>query len=67
MSRYITPRDDVNELLFVSEEESVIKCGICNKFMLYTIYYKEKESIDFLVCKDCEIYMQRVILEDDDF
>ena len=67
MSRYITPRDDVNELLFVSEEESDIKCGKCNKLMFYTIYYKEKESFDFLVCKDCEIYMQRVILEDDDF
>ena len=67
MSRYITPRDDVNELLFVSEEESDIKCGKCSKLMFYTIYYKEKESFDFLVCKDCEIYMQRVILEDDDF
>ncbi len=66
MSRYITPKVDMNELLFVSEEESDIKCGKCNESMFFTIYYKEKESFDFLVCKDCEIYMQRIIIEDDD-
>ncbi len=65
MSRYITPKVDVKELLLVSEEESDIKCGKCNKPMMFTIYYKDKESYDFLVCKDCEIYMQRVIVEDD--
>jgi hypothetical protein len=64
MSRYITPKVDVNELLFVSEEESDIKCGKCSKNMFYTIYYKNKDSYDFLVCKDCEIYMQRIIEED---
>lgn len=65
MSRYITPKVDVKELLLVSEEESDIKCGKCNKPMTFTIYYKDKESFDFLVCKDCEIYMQRIIVEDD--
>ena len=64
MSRYITPKVDVKELLFVSEELSDIKCGKCKKPMFYTIYYKDKDSYDFLVCKDCEIYMQRVIEED---
>lgn len=64
MSRYITPKVDVNDLLFVSEEPSDVKCGKCNKLMNYTIYYKDKESYDFLVCKDCEIYMQRIIEED---
>jgi len=64
MSRYITPKIDVNELLFVSEELSDIKCGKCNKPMNYTIYYKDKETYDFLVCKDCEIYLQRIIVED---
>jgi len=61
MSRYITPKIDVNELLLISEEPSDIKCGKCNKPMFFTIYYKDKESFDFLVCKDCKIYMQRII------
>ncbi|MCE7738848.1 MAG: hypothetical protein KAU62_06320 [Candidatus Heimdallarchaeota archaeon] len=65
MSRYITPKVDTKELIFVSEEESEIKCGKCHKPMFFTIYYKEKETYDFLVCKDCEIYMQRIILNDD--
>jgi len=65
MSRYITPKVDVKELIFVSEEASEIKCGKCNKTMFFTIYYKEKETYDFLVCKDCEIYMQRIIIDDD--
>ena len=64
MSRYITPKVNVDELLFVSEELSEIKCGKCNKPMYFTIYYKDKESFDFLVCKDCKIYMQRVIDEE---
>ena len=64
MSRYITPKVDVKELLLISEEQSDIKCGKCNKPMLYTIFYKDKESFDFLVCKDCAIYMQRIIDED---
>ena len=64
MSRYITPKVDVKELLLVSEEESDIKCGKCEKPMQFTIFYKEKESYDFLVCKDCEIYMQRIIDEE---
>ena len=64
MSRYITPKVDVNELLLVSEEVSDIKCGKCNKSMMFTIFYKDKESYDFLVCKDCEIYMQRIIDEE---
>ncbi|MCE7748746.1 MAG: hypothetical protein GPJ51_10130 [Candidatus Heimdallarchaeota archaeon] len=65
MSRYITPKVDVKELIFVSEEESEVKCGKCNKPMFFTIYYKEKETYDFMVCKDCEIYMQRIIIDDD--
>ncbi|MCG3215299.1 MAG: hypothetical protein KAS63_01145 [Candidatus Heimdallarchaeota archaeon] len=65
MSRYVTPKIDVKELLFVSEEKSDIKCGKCNELMNYTVFYKDKESYDFLVCKDCEIYLQRVIDEDD--
>ncbi|MFW9852480.1 MAG: hypothetical protein ACFFDS_06035 [Candidatus Thorarchaeota archaeon] len=64
MSRYITPKVNVEELLFVSEELSEIKCGKCNKPMYFTIYYKDKESLDFLVCKDCKIYMQRIIDEE---
>ncbi|MHA1223027.1 MAG: hypothetical protein ACTSSG_07920 [Candidatus Heimdallarchaeaceae archaeon] len=64
MSRYVTPRIEVNDLLFVSEEESEIKCGKCQKPMFYTIYYKDKESYDFLVCKNCEIYLQRVFEEE---
>jgi len=64
MSRYITPKVKVEDLLFVSEEESEIRCGKCNIQMYYTVYYKDKESLDFLVCKDCKIYMQRVIKED---
>ena len=65
MSRYITPKVDINELLLVSEEEADIKCGKCGKPMTFTIYYKDKESYDFLVCKDCKIYMQRIIVEDE--
>ncbi|MCE7742788.1 MAG: hypothetical protein GOP50_10065 [Candidatus Heimdallarchaeota archaeon] len=64
MSRYITPKVDVKDLLLVSEEESDIKCGKCEKPMMFSIFYKDKESHDFLVCKDCEIYMQRIIEED---
>ena len=64
MSKYITPKVNLDELLFVSEEESDIKCGKCNKSMFFTIFYKDKESLDFLVCKDCKIYMQRIIVED---
>ncbi|MHA1668590.1 MAG: hypothetical protein ACTSUR_08030 [Candidatus Heimdallarchaeaceae archaeon] len=64
MPRYVTPRIEVNDLLFVSEEESEIKCGKCQKPMFYTIYYKDKESYDFLVCKNCEIYLQRVFEEE---
>ena len=60
MSRYITPKVDMKELLLVSEEESGIKCGKCEKPMMFAIYYKEKESYDFLVCHDCEIHMQRI-------
>ncbi len=64
VSRYITPKLDPKELLLVSEEESEIKCGKCGKPMKFTIFYKDKESHDFLVCSDCEIYLQRVIDED---
>jgi hypothetical protein len=64
MSRYITPKVNVDELLFVSEELSEIKCGKCNLPMFFTIFYKDKESFDFLVCKDCKIYMQRIIDEE---
>jgi len=64
MSRYITPKVNINELLLVSEEESEIKCGKCNKPMMFSIYYKDKESYDFLVCHDCKIYMQRIIEEE---
>ena len=64
MSRYITPKFNVEELLLVSQEESDIKCGKCEKPMQFTIYYKDKESFDFLVCNDCKIYMQRIIDED---
>lgn len=61
MPRYVTPKIDVNELLFVSEEPSDIKCGKCNKPMKFIIYYKDKESYDFLVCTDCDMYLQRII------
>ncbi len=54
---------DPKELLLVSEEESEIKCGKCGKSMKYTVFYKDKDSHDFLVCSDCEIYLQRVIDE----
>ncbi len=54
----------MTELLFVSEEVSDIKCGKCKKPMFYTIYYKDKDSVDFLVCKDCNIHMQRVLEEE---
>ena len=64
MARYITPKIDLDELLFVSEEDSDIKCGKCNKEMKYTVFYKDKESYDFLVCDDCKVYLQRVIDED---
>jgi peptide subunit release factor 1 (eRF1) len=64
MSRYITPKVKVEDLLLISEEESEIRCGKCNVHMFYTVYYKDKESFDFLVCKDCKIYMQRIIEED---
>ena len=64
MSRYITPKVKVEDLLFVSEEESDVRCGNCKRHMHYTVYYKDKESLDFLVCKDCKIYMQRVMEED---
>ncbi|MBY9000520.1 MAG: hypothetical protein KGD64_06365 [Candidatus Heimdallarchaeota archaeon] len=64
MSRYITPKIEVKDLLFVSDEESEIKCGKCEKPMSFTVYYKDKETYDFLVCKGCEVYLQRIITEE---
>lgn len=64
MSRYVKPTVDVTKLVFIEEQPSEIKCGKCGKPMKFTIYYLDKESYDFLVCSDCEVYMQRVIYEE---
>ncbi|MHA1115701.1 MAG: hypothetical protein K9W45_04735 [Candidatus Heimdallarchaeum aukensis] len=65
MQKYVSPRVDVNELILIEEQETEVKCGKCNKPMHFQIYYKEKETFDFLVCKECNIFLQRIIVEDE--
>lgn len=61
MARYITPVVDPLELIFVEEQESDVKCGVCQEKMFFQVYYKDKTTYDFLVCKKCNTYIQRVI------
>ncbi len=61
MPRYIKPKVDISELIFIEEEKSDVKCGKCNSEMYFQIYYKDKKTYDFLACKNCNIYLQRVI------
>jgi len=64
MARYTKAIDDPTTMLFVEEHPSDVKCGNCNEIMYYQIYYKDKKTFDFLVCKKCNTFLQRIIDED---
>ncbi|MHA1399743.1 MAG: hypothetical protein ACTSQE_05315 [Candidatus Heimdallarchaeaceae archaeon] len=66
MSKYVSPRVNIEELVFIEEQEADIKCGKCQSKMFFQIYYKDKETYDFLVCKNCSIYLQRLIIENEE-
>ena len=64
MARYITPRDDPKAMVFVEEQPSDVKCGVCHETMVFQVYYKDKQTYDFLVCKKCNTFLQRVVEEE---
>ncbi len=64
MSKYLKPRVKMEDLILVESQESEIKCGKCGRKMTFRVYYKKKEQYDFIACENCQIFLQRIMLDE---